>query len=186
MYALKEKLVWVCNRTTRMLEVMHDGVVWTIRPGYCKNDAGEIVGADENGNPSHNGHVFLEPLPYFAAERAMRQNPVMGTADPLDPRAFVSLIGVPAWGNDYSHIEQSDALELLDASLLDVQIGQNGREMVRRAINGPRGAHRVTAPGRDKSKLPPIRLKGTILDDGFHGTLGYNNPLPVGNAGDAL
>jgi hypothetical protein len=175
--ALKERIVHACNRTTVKLEVMHDGMVWPIRPGYCRNAAGEIVGADENGNPSHDGRVFLEPLPYFAAERAKRQNPVMGTADPHNSRDFVSMIGVPKWGDDYSHLEQSDAPELIDTSMLD---GVPGHV---REVRQVRGAASFRAPGRPKDPKIKVRIKGSNLDEGFHGTVGYNAVAVIGGVG---
>lgn len=176
--SLKERIVHVCNRTTVMLEVMHDGMPWPIRPGYCRNAAGEIVGADENGNPSHDGRVFLEPLPYFAAERAKRQNPVMGTGDPYNAREFVSMIGVPKWGDDYSHLEQSDALELIDRGMLDATPGFTTE------VKELRGMGRFRAPGRAKAAQPKVRIKGSALDEGFHGTAGYNPLVPLGTISD--
>jgi hypothetical protein len=181
--ALKEKIVHACNRTTVKLEVMHDGMVWPIRPGYCRNAEGKIVGADEDGNPSHDGRVFLEPLPYFAAERAKRQNPLMGSADPDSTRDFVSLIGVPKWGDDYSHLEQSDALELIDTSLLEPQRTSEGKLLVRTAVENRRGG-RFRAPGRPKAEMPKVRMKGTTLDEGFQGNVGFNTFVPIGSAAD--
>lgn len=180
---LKETIVHACNRTTVKLEVMHDGMIWTIRPGYCRNAEGEIVGANEDGNPSHDGRVFLEPLPYFAAERAKRQNPLMGSADPQSTRDFTSLIGVPKWGDDYSHLEQSDALELIDTSLLEPQTTRDGKVLVRTVQENRRGA-RFRAPGRSKADQPKIRIKGTQLDEGFHGSAGFNAISPIGSAAD--
>src|SRR5690606_14894603 len=128
------------------------------------NEAGEVVGADEDGKPSHDGRVFLEPLPYFAAERAKRQNPQMGTADPEDPRSCVSLIGVPKWGDEYSHIEQTDALELLDASLLPELVSRDGKRLVRE-VKHVRGMGHFRAPGRKKDTAPLVRIKNSSLAD---------------------
>jgi hypothetical protein len=125
-----QRIVHVVNRTyNTVLEVMDDGIPWTIRPGYKRvpvaNEQGEII-LDEFGEPQHfevvgsgpAGTVFMEPLPYFAAERAKRQNPVLGTEDPMNPNAFETLIAVPEWGDDYSPLEQSEAIERIDRSLL--------------------------------------------------------------------
>lgn len=138
-----QKIVHVVNRTTQPLEVMDDGVPWPIRPGYAlrekRDDNGDIVYKErldakgdpvlENGKPvldpiievvgAADGRVAMEPLPFFAAERAKRQNPLMGSEDPLSPTSFVSLIAVPDWGEDYSYLEQSDKIERLDRSLMD-------------------------------------------------------------------
>ena len=57
-------------------------------------------------------------LPEFAAELVKRQNVVMGTEDPDNPRDVEYLCGVEAWGDDIDHVEQSDAVERLDRSLL--------------------------------------------------------------------
>lgn len=123
-----QKIIHVVNRTTDPLEVMDDGVPWPIRPGYAlrekRNAAGEIE-KDDDGNPiievvgASDGRVAMEPLPFFAAERAKRQNPQMGTEDPLNPNSFVSKIAVPDWGEDYSYLPPTDAIERLDRSLMD-------------------------------------------------------------------
>jgi hypothetical protein len=57
---------------------------------------------------------------FHEAEGCVRQHPVMGTADPnsVDARDTDYLLGVREWGHDVSHLEQSDAIELLDRSLL--------------------------------------------------------------------
>lgn len=122
------RILYVVNRTTVPLEVTDDGKPWRIRPGYKRVPRlqdGEPVIDPETGEPvfdivgaAEGGRVAMEPLGYFAAERAKRQNPVMGTQDPYNPTRFVSLVAVPDWGDDYSHIEQTDALELVDRSQL--------------------------------------------------------------------
>jgi hypothetical protein len=169
------RIVHVVNRSLEMLEVMDDGVPWTIRPGYkavpkvlfgkpvleddpdgepdaegkpAKRPVFEIVGAGSDGG------VFMEPLPYFAAERAKRQNPVMGTEDPLNPNAFETLIAVPDWGEDYSFLEQSAAIERLDRSMLPEQLqnvsivqARGGRKKVIRTIKGKKQAVYPNARG---------------------------------------
>jgi hypothetical protein len=140
--------VHVVNRTTVPLEVMHDGAVWPIRPGY-KVEAGEVVGAGPGGT------VAQEPLPYFAAERAKRQNPVMGTGDRYNPNSFESLIALPK--EDYSHVEQSDAIEGLDRATMD----DDAQAAVVLAIGGGR---RPVVPGRvDKAPRGLGRTPDTVL-----------------------
>ena len=135
------RIVHVVNRTTDMLEVMDDGIPWPIRPGYkvVTNDDGDsvVVGAGPDGS------VYMEPLPFFAAERAKRQNPIMGTENPYNIQDFQSLVAVPDWGDDYSHQEQSDAIERMDRSQLpdDVQnvkvvSGSGARRKVQKKVKG--------------------------------------------------
>jgi hypothetical protein len=149
-----QRILHVVNRSLEPLEVMDDGIPWVIRPGYKlvrASDEGELTD-DEREDASVDvklvgagiaGTVFMEPLPYFAAERAKRQNPVMGTEDPLNPNAFQSLIAVPDWGEDYSPLEQSAAIERLDRSLLPEQLqnvtvvqARGGRKKVTKKIKG--------------------------------------------------
>ncbi|MET0742948.1 MAG: hypothetical protein ABWY78_06215 [Microvirga sp.] len=124
------KIVHVVNRSLLPLEVMDDGIPWPIRPGYIEKpvvgDDGPVL--DEAGEPvteivgaGPGGTVYQEPLPYFAAERAKRQNPVMGTEDPWNPNSFESLIAIPAWGEDYSPLNQTEAIERLDRSQLPAE-----------------------------------------------------------------
>lgn len=135
------QIVHVVNRTTVPLDVMDDGVPFVIRPGYKRLASGEIVGAAPDGS------VLLEPLPYFAAERAKRQNPIMGTGDPYDGRSFLSLVAVPAWGDEFGHVEQSGAIELLDRSKLpeDRQLGQPNV-----TVRKVGGGHQFRPPGTPK------------------------------------
>lgn len=151
-----QRIVHVVNRTCEQLEVMDDGVPWTIRPGYKRVEKLEegqtgTPAVDEEGNVKYylcgagpGGTVALEPLPYWAAERAKRQNPQMGTEDPLNPTVFEPLVAVPDWGDDYGPVELSNAIERLDRSLMDpdaqkaVVIPGRGarRSTVKRGSNG--------------------------------------------------
>lgn len=155
------KIVYVVNRTTVPLEVMDDGRPWVIRPGYKAvarmDDDGNPVMDPDTGEPAYdivgsapNGQVQMEPLDYFAAERAKRQNPVMGTANPYDPTSFQSLIAVPDWGDDYSHIEQTMANELIDRTLLPLE-RQQGAQAVTMSANAP-----FVAPGRAKQPTKAV------------------------------
>ena len=157
-----QRIVHVVNRSFDMLEVMDDGIPWPIRPGYKR-----VERVDEDGKPvlddegrqivdaigaGPGGTVFMEPLPYFAAERAKRQNPVMGTEDPLNPAAFETLIAVPDWGDDYSPLVQSESIERLDRSLMDpdaqtavVIPGRGARKQVKK--RGADGRFITSVPG---------------------------------------
>jgi len=104
--------VKVVNRTTGKLEGMFDGVPIDLPPGYLKNLEGEIVPAGEDGEP-----VF-KMLPAAAAERIKWQNPQMGTADPEVPTDVEFKVGVASWGDDISYLAPTDAVELLDRSMM--------------------------------------------------------------------
>lgn len=106
-----QKMVSAVNRTTEPVDGMFDGQPVVLLPGYEIVD-GKVVGAGPSGTVRSN------PLPYFAAEMIKRQNPVMGTEDPLDPRDFESLIGIVEWDDPIDHLEQSDAIERLDRELM--------------------------------------------------------------------
>lgn len=73
-----------------------------------------IVGAGPGGAP------LTLMLPDYAAEMVKRQNIVMGTEDPENPRDVQYLIGFANADStdDIDPIEQSDAIERLDRSLM--------------------------------------------------------------------
>lgn len=128
----RDKIVRIVNRTTEPLEVMWDGVIDVIPPGYKrvpkmdpknpeqqlldkqKEPLFEIVGAGEHGNP------YEHPLNYFIAEAAKRQNPKMGSMDAttIDPFDTEYLLGVREWGDEVGPTSQTDAIERLDRSTL--------------------------------------------------------------------
>ena len=134
--AVIPRMVTAVNRTTGPLDAMFDGQPVVIPAGYAvveKDVDGkkrqEIVGTGPGGAPKGL------PLPYFAAEMVKRQNPVMGTEDPEAPNVFDSLVGILEWGDDISHIEQSDALERIDRELLDDE-AQSARPIRRGSKRG--------------------------------------------------
>lgn len=158
------KIVHVVNRSLEPLEVMDDGIPWPIRPGYKAEpqlDAkGEPVIDPETGEPAvkivgagPGGEVLMEPLPYFAAERAKRQNPIMGTEDPYQANSFETLIAVPDWGDDYSYKPQSDAIERLDRSQLpeEAQVAKvipgRGRRPMVKTRDPKTGRFKMVDPG---------------------------------------
>lgn len=133
----------IVNRTLKPLDVMFDGVPEVIPAGYRvvtatqkvpkRNAEGKALKAADTGEPlyedkpvekvigaAHDGAPLTYPVEYAAAEAYIRQHPIMGTADPnsIDARDTQYLLGVEAWGHDVSHVEQSDAIELIDRSML--------------------------------------------------------------------
>jgi hypothetical protein len=157
------------NRTTEPLEVTDNGIPWVIRPSYKRTQKvvdGVMTEVVVGAGPEET--LVLEPLPYFAAERAIRQNPIMGTVDPLNPNAFQSLIAVPDWGHDLSFAEQSDAIELLDRSML-------GDDAQKAVVIIPRG-------GRKPPKMTPAALKAAAKQNrGRDGVSvqGLDNPAGI-------
>ncbi len=150
-------IIHVVNRSLDMLEVMDDGIPWPIRPGYKLGaDGTTIVGAGPGDT------VLMEPLPYFAAERAKRQNPVMGTEDPLNPSVFQSLIAVPEWGDDYTPMQQTDAIERLDRSLL-------GDAEQKAEVIPARGARRRIVTRDAKGRIVKVdpQARGAVQGEAF-------------------
>lgn len=74
-----------------------------------------IIGAGPGGAP------LTVMLPDYAAEMVKRQNVVMGTEDPENPRDVQYLIGFANSdsADDISHVEQSEAIERLDRGMMD-------------------------------------------------------------------
>jgi hypothetical protein len=110
--------VELVNRTSEPIDAMFNGRPLVLKPGYelRPGAAGEepiLFPLGRDGKPATN------MIEYFAAEMAKRQNPIMGTEDPESPATFESLLGVEAWGDDISYVEQSDKTERIDRSLLD-------------------------------------------------------------------
>lgn len=148
------RLVNVVNRTTEPIDGMFDGQPIVLEPGYKEIEEGgkrSIVGAGPGGS------ILMNALPYFAAELIKRQNPVMGTEDPEDPRDFQSLVGVPEWKDDIDFIQQSDAEERLDRELLSEEAGTARRIMTT--------AGRRKKKNRGKVADPRLRNPGGIRAD---------------------
>lgn len=160
-----QRIIHVVNRTTEPLECMDNGVPWTIKPGYKRdqreidvqkgsNAAGPIIVKEMTEvivGAGPGDTVYMEPLPYFVAERAKRQNPIMGTLDGLNPNSFESLIAVPDWNDDISPCEQSEAIELLDRSTL----GDKAQGAV---VLVPRGARKAPKMTRAERKAWQKRI----------------------------
>ncbi len=109
-------LVTCVNRTTTVLEGTFDGQIIKFEPGYVKVGEEVVRATDGHGAPV----VVL--LPAHVAVLVKSQNPLMGSQDPTDARPEEYLIGIEKWPagtkDDTSHLEQSDAEELLDRSAL--------------------------------------------------------------------
>jgi len=142
-FARNIKIVHVLNRTTKPIECTWDGFPYVIPPGFTETVIEvERPKVNAKGNPiidnetkeavletvterrivgaGRHGDVFLYPMPYFAAEAAMRQNPKMGTLNHLNPNDFEPLVCVPEWGHPIEHTEQDlDAVELVSRKDMD-------------------------------------------------------------------
>lgn len=140
------KMSAIVNRTTRPIDGMFNGQPLVIPPGYrvkktpqmkiVKGKDGEpdtetpvlkagepqftveVIGAGPNGVP------LAVLLPDYAAEMVKRQNVVMGTEDPENFRDVEYLIGCEAWGDNIGHVEQTDAAERFDRSLMSDEAQQ--------------------------------------------------------------
>lgn len=105
-------MVRIVNRTSQDLEVTFNGMQRVIPAGY-RIEGNQAVPSGDRGEPA----FLMVPAPF--GDYAKRQNVRMGTEDPENPRDVEFLVGVIEWGDDISHIEQSDAPERLDRSLVD-------------------------------------------------------------------
>lgn len=146
------KMVSVVNRTTSPLDAMFDGQPIVVPPGYKAVTEGE--GKDAKTRIVGNGPadtVLSYALPMFAAEMVKRQNPRLGTEDPTNPADFESLIGVIEWDDEIDHIEQSDAQERMDRSLLDDEAQSATTIRKRSATKRKKGGRRHSDP---KLKAP--------------------------------
>lgn len=162
-FARNIRIVFALNRTTKPLEATWDGYTYIIPPGFKEIEVVELrpkfigkkpivnieTGEAEMdevkiakivGNTPHGG-VNLYPMPYFAAEAAMRQNPKLGTLSPLNPTDFEPLICVPEWGHPIEHTEQADetVVELIDRS----QLPANRQTVTHEYVPGSRRAPSV-------------------------------------------
>lgn len=156
----RTRFVEVINRTTQPLDVMFDGVPDVIPPGYvivqAKDPDGKplekagkpvmkVVGAMPDGSPrTFTGEIH-------AVEAWKRQHPLMGSQDPesVDARDTDYLLGVEEWGDEISHLEQSDAIELIDRSLLP----EDRQNIAVRQVAGGRRKVDPNAPKKRKREL---------------------------------
>lgn len=142
--------VKVVNRTTEKLEAMFDGVPIDLPPGY-KIVENKVVPAGDNGQPTYC------MLPAAAAERAKWQNPQMGTADPENPTDVEFKIGVESWGDDISFLPPTDAIELIDRSLLDDQ-AQTATHMLTKV------GRRLTKKSKRRQRFTDEKLKNVVFE----------------------
>lgn len=92
--------VFVKNRSSKELSVTYNGRSVTIPPRGTKGAGGR----------------WMTPR---AAEKAIEQNRIMGTEDPMSPGVFQSLVYVEGSDMPSTPIEQSDKAEALDRTLMD-------------------------------------------------------------------
>lgn len=175
--ASRTKFVHIINRTTEPLDCMFDGVPAVVPPGYkfipdpdgALDDKGQekgtIVGAGRDG----------EPLAYTCtvheAECYKRQHPVMGTQNPnsTDANDTDYLLGVEAWGDDIDHVEQSDAIELIDRS----QLPEDRQNIRVREVSGARRIpNKKGAKARKQKLIQKARRRAAFEAD--------NHPSPFG------
>lgn len=169
-------LVEIVNRTTEPLDVMYDGAPEVIQAGYTDigtDDKPEIVGAGRDGQP------MAFTCDYFAAEAYKRQHPQMGTQDPhsIDARDTEYLMGVEAWGDDIGHLEQTDADELIDRTLLpDHRQNATKVSLGRSGTSGPaktRKAVKASRKERAKQKaLSQANRRARFTDQKLHAPTG--------------
>lgn len=111
-------LVVCVNRTTKPLEGTFDGQIIVIPPGYVDDGTGTIVRAVDG----HGAPVTVQ-LPSNVAAIVKSQNPMMGTQDVNAASPDEYLVGVEQWPagkkDDLSHVEQSDAIEIIDRSSIN-------------------------------------------------------------------
>ena len=127
------RLVHVVNRTCAPLDCMFDGVPDVVPAGYKRVEKPRVDAKGElvmkGGKPvvdvefvgaGPNGEPLSYPVEYAAAEAYKRQHPIMGTSDPtsVDAKDTDYLLGIVEWEDDIDHAEQSDAIELIDRSML--------------------------------------------------------------------
>lgn len=106
--------VMVKNRTTAPLSVTYNGRSVTIPP-YGK------------------GGRWMAPA---AAQKAIEQNRLMGTEDPLNYHDFESLVYVEGSDMPSDQIEQSEKIEAIDRSLLPPDAQNVTVVTVRRPMSG--------------------------------------------------
>lgn len=163
------RLVQIVNRTTDYLDCMYDGVPEKVPAGYrevpgeMEGDPPRIIGAGPDGGP------LLHTVEYYAAECYKRQHPRMGTQDPfsVDARDTEYLMGIPEWGDDISHVEQTDADELIDRTLLPahrqnavkIDLGRNEGDQPR-VLESPK-----TKRAKKEARKSRAKLKGKAQDN---------------------
>lgn len=185
----RTKFVHLVNRTTHPLDCMWDGVPIVVRPGYRRAEQTRMDPAnpdvpllDKQKKPivdvvfiplsEHGADLPLDSEPegqqieFYEAEGCIRQHPVMGTVDPnsVDSRDADYLLGVKEWGHDVSHIEQSDAIESIDRSLLPEDRQHVKVRHVAGARRRPRPEDVTRAKISENKKRERIMSRAQIVD----------------------
>lgn len=132
-----EQIVFLINRTSKPLDIIHDGRTKTIPPGYkivpdvdpetgiqrvevVKDEKGKkterpmfaVVGNGPHGDP------LSVPVLVAQAIHGRRQHILRGTQDPNNPAYAETLMACVELGDPTNYAEQNDGLELFDRALL--------------------------------------------------------------------
>jgi hypothetical protein len=122
-----QETVTLINRTSKPLRCMFDGQRFVFQPGP---------------NPG---------VPVVVVQYAKDQNPVMGTQDRYEYEGSQYLVGVEAWGDDVSPLEQSDAQERLDRSSIEDE-GKFAVPGPKVKVRRSEAIHRLPADGVEASR----------------------------------
>ena len=122
-----QETVTLTNRTSKIVRAMFDGQRFVFKPGP---------------NPG---------VPVVVVQYAKDQNPVMGTQDRYEYEGSQYLVGVEAWGDDVSPIEQSEALERLDRSSIEDE-GKFAVPGPKVKVRRSEAIHRLPADGVEASR----------------------------------
>lgn len=114
-----------------------------------KNRSSQRLEGRFDGRPLSLGPHERKSMLANEAEMFKRQNPVMGTEDPQDPIGSLQyLIGVEEWGDDCSELEQSEAVERFDRSMVPDADGQKATQL---KLSGNKPRKRVQVAVEDES-----------------------------------
>jgi hypothetical protein len=124
-----QETVTLTNRTSGPLRAMFDGQRFVFPPGPTPG------------------------VPVIVAQFAKDQNPVMGTMDryEYESKGDTCLLGVEAWGDPISPIEQSDAQERLDRSSIEDE-GKFAVPGPKVRVRRSEAIHRLSTDGAEASR----------------------------------
>lgn len=83
------------NRTSKPLQITFDGKTWPLQP-----------------------YPAVREVPAAVARAACKQHPLMGSENPYSPIDHQILVYVSEWGMPSDPLEQSNAIERIDRSML--------------------------------------------------------------------
>jgi len=122
-----QETVTLTNRTSKTLSAMFDGQRFRFPPGPTPG------------------------VPVVVAQFAKAQNPVMGTQDRYEVESGECLMGVEAWGDPISPIEQSSAIERLDRSTIEDE-GKNAVPGPKVRVRASEAIHRLKQDGGEAAR----------------------------------